>query len=261
MLYREKAPISNEAWTEIDERATEVLRSYLSARKAVKVNGPHGLDFNVITEGRLTNVKDQDGVNYAVYKVQPLVESRVEFELGRWELDNIERGAKDIDYGPLEDAMKEIALFEEKAIFKGLDSAGILGLDEVKTTKDIPFGKNPTDMLNAIVDGSVELRKAFVEAPFSLIVNDEIYRRILLADSAYPLIKSILKLIGGKIIYSHAADGAYLLPFDNDNLELTIGRDFSIGYQDHSPEKVTFFATESFTFRVLDPGLIVKFTV
>ena len=55
-MYRELAPISSEAWEEIDARASEVLKSYLSARRVVKVNGPKGLDYNVITEGRLGSV-------------------------------------------------------------------------------------------------------------------------------------------------------------------------------------------------------------
>lgn len=258
MLYRNLAPISNEAWSEIDKRAAEVLKTYLSARKAVKVVGPLGPDKNVITDGRLTKIQNMDGVDFGVYKVQPLVESRVEFELDRWELDNLQRGAKDIDYEPLEKAMKEIALFEDKVVYHGLDSAGIEGLEEARTTKDIIFGKSPEDMIDAVLKATIELRKAFVEPPYALIVNEEIYRRIILADTAYPLIKTILKLIGGQIIYSHVVDGGYLLPFNNENIELTLGNDFSIGYQAHTPEKVRFFVTESFAFRVFDPSLIVK---
>ena len=77
MLYRDLAPVPKEAWDEIDERAKEVLKSYLSARKVVSVNGPKGLDYNVITEGRLTNVEEDNNVCYAPYKVQPLIESRI----------------------------------------------------------------------------------------------------------------------------------------------------------------------------------------
>lgn len=261
MLYRNIAPISNEAWREIDQRASEVLKTYLSARKVMKVNGPLGPDKNVITDGRLTNIQDMDGVNFGIYEVQPLVESRVEFELERWELDNIQRGAKNIDYEPLENAMKEIALFEDKVIYNGLEIAGIKGLEEVKTAKDIAFGRSPEDMKEAVLKATIELKEAFVEPPYALIVNEEIYKRIMLADTAYPLIKTLLKLIGGQIIYSHTVNGAYLLPFNNENLELTIGKDFSIGYQDHTPEKVRFFVTESFAFRVFDSSLIIKFII
>ena len=110
MLYRDIAPVSNDAWKEIDERAVEVLKSYLSARKVVHVVGPKGLEYNAVPGGRLTNVQEEDGVCFGNYQVVPLTETRVEFEMDRWELDNVERGAKDVDYEPLEEAMKKIAI-------------------------------------------------------------------------------------------------------------------------------------------------------
>lgn len=259
MLYRELAPISDAAWKEIDERAEEVLKAYLSARKVVRVNGPKGLDYNVITEGRLADVLETDDVCYGNYKILPLTESRIEFEMDRWELDNIARGAKDIDYTPLENAVEKIALFEENAIYNGLEHAIIQGLKDALESEEITFGANAKSIMKGITDGLVELKKSYAEGPFSLVVNDEAYKRILSEETAYPLDKRIEELIGGKIVFSHVIDGAYLLPYDNENLELTIGRDFSIGYQNHSNEKVKFFVTESFTFRVLDPSLIVKY--
>lgn len=262
MLYRELAPISNEVWEEIDERATEVLKSYLSARKVVNVNGPKGFDHNVLTDGRLANTEELDnGVCYGNYKVQPLVESRVEFDMDRWELDNLQRGAKDIDYEPLEIAMRDIALFEEDAIYNGLEKAIIEGIDDSMELDPIEFGKDAKSIMEAITKGLVELRKNYVQKPYSLVVNEEAYKRILSTETAYPLDERIKKLIGGDIIFSHVVDGAYLLPVDHEDLELTIGRDFSIGYQDHDAETIKFFATESFTFRVLDSGIIVKFTL
>lgn len=260
MLYRDLAPISNEAWKEIDERAEDVLKAYLSARKVVRVNGPKGLDYNVITEGRLTNIAEVDGVSYGNYQVLPLLESRIEFEMGRWELDNIARGAKDINYEPLENAMKSIAIFEENAIYNSLEQASIYGIDESIENESIAFGDDPTSIMGAIANGLVQLRKAYVQGPFTLVVNKEAYKRIISKETAYPLDERIEKLIGGKIVFSHVVDGAYLLPFDNEDLELTIGRDFSIGYQSNDAQSVRFFATESFTFRVLDPSIVIKYT-
>lgn len=261
MLYRELAPISNEAWKEIDERAKEVLKSYLSARKVVKVNGPKGLDFNVITEGRLEGVKDQGEVYYSNYKVTPLTEARIEFEIDRWELDNIQRGAKDVDYEPLEKAMEEIALFEENAIYNGLSGTPIVGIDKSVELESIPFGKDPTSIMESITKGIIKLKESYQEGPFTLVVNEEAYKRILSKETAYPLDERIEKLIGGKIIFSHVVNGAYLLPYNHEDLELTIGRDFAIGYQAHDIKKVRFFVTESFTFRVLDHSIIVKYSL
>lgn len=138
MLYRDKAPISKEAWGEINSRAEDVLKSYLSGRKVVNVNGPKGLDYNVISEGKIEDIKTTGDVNYASYKVLPLIESRVEFELDRIELDNIVRGAKDVDYEPLEKSLKNLALFEENAIYNGLENS-IKGLNDY-VKDEIPLG-------------------------------------------------------------------------------------------------------------------------
>lgn len=261
MLYRDLAPISKEAWNEIDERAAEVLKSYLSARKVVHVNGPKGLDYNVITEGRLTNVQEENDVCYAPYKVQPLIESRIEFEMNRWELDNVQRGAKDIDYGPLEKAAENIALFEDKAIYNGVKDGMIEGLKEAMETKELIFGNNANDIMKSITKGIIKLREAYAHGSYTLIVGEEAYQRIISEETAYPLDERIEELIEGKILFSHSVDGAYLLPYNHEDLELTIGRDFSIGYQSHTNEKVRFFITESFTFRVLDPTIIVKYAI
>nr|WP_300003448.1 family 1 encapsulin nanocompartment shell protein [Tissierella sp.] len=261
MLYRDVSPVSKKAWEEIDERAVEVLKSYLSARKVMHVVGPMGLNYNAVPEGRLANVDEVDGVSYGNYKVVPLTESRVEFEIDRWELDNVDRGAKDVDYGPLEEAMQRIALFEEKAIFEGLDQAIIEGLDKEKCHAPIIFGSDAKAIMDSITEGIIKLRQSYVKAPYTLVVSPEAYKRILSEETAYPLDERIEELIGGKIVLNHAIEGAYLLPYDHEDLELTIGRDFSIGYQNHTNEKVKFFVKESFTFRVLDEAIIIKYNL
>lgn len=259
MLFRDLAPITNEGWKEIDERAREVLENFLSARRVVKVEGPKGFDHNVITEGRLANTIEDEDICYGTYQVLPLTESRVEFEMDKWELDNIDRGAKDIDYGPLEKAMEKIALFEENAIYNGLENALIKGLKNSVESEEIQFGKDPNEIMNVLTEGIIKLKKAYAEKPYTLVVGQEAYKRILAKETAYPLDKRIEELIGGKVIFSHVVDGAYLLPYNHDDLELTIGRDFSIGYKSHTSKKVKLFVTESFTFRVLDPAIIIKY--
>ena len=260
MLYRELAPVSNNAWEEMDERAAEVLRTTLSARKVVKVNGPKGIEFSAITEGRLGETKEEGNVCFANYNVQPLTESRVEFEIDRWELDNIERGAKDVELGPLEDALKELALFEDNAVFNGLEKACIKGLSEFG--EGLHFGNNSKEIMDSVLNGVLKLRENYAVGAYTLVVGEEAYKRVLSQEGGgYPLNKRLESLIEGKIVFSRAVKGAYLIPYDHDDLELTIGKDFSIGYQNHTAEKVRFFATESFTFRVLDPGIVVKYNL
>lgn len=46
----------------------------------------------------------------------------------------------------------------------------------------------------------------------------------------------------------------------DDDLELTIGQDFAVGYEGESGENVRLFVTESLTFRILEEGKIVSFS-
>lgn len=262
MLKRNLAPIDEKMWEEIDDRAKEVLESYLSARKVVNVNGPKGLDYTVVPEGRLEESDDnKSDVCYGVYKVKPLTEARIEFEIDRWELDNIIRGAEDVELAPLEEAAKKIALFEENAIYNGLEESMIEGLCDSSEQETIDLGNDSDSIMQAITEGMLRLQSVFTKKPYVLVVGKEAFKRINTHSMGYPLSKAIKELLGTEIVYSEAVEGAFLLPYDHEDLEMTIGKDLSIGYQSSDNNKVRFFITESFTFRVLDPDIIVKFEV
>ncbi|MFO7887978.1 MAG: family 1 encapsulin nanocompartment shell protein [Eubacteriales bacterium] len=262
MLKRNLAPISDEMWEEIDNRAKEVISNYLSGRKIVNVSGPHGLEKNVVTEGRLESLdcKDDD-VSAGIYKVKPLVESRIEFELDRWEMDNLERGAKDLDLGNLEEAAKKIALFEEEAIYKGFKNGMIEGLGSYTNGEKMTFGEDGDEILKSVSKAVIKLNKVFTKKPYALVVGDEGFERLNQNSKGYPLMKRVEDIIGMEVIYSHVVEGAFLVPYNHEDLEMTIGRDFSIGYQNNDNKKVRLFITESFTFRILDPDIIIEFNL
>lgn len=261
ILKRNIAPLTEEAWNEVDERAIEVLRSHLTARKAVHVEGPKGWDYTVVPEGRLALVEDENDVKTGVYKSTPLVEARVSFELDRWEMDNLVRGAKDVELEALEDAVHKLAIFEEEAIYNGYDKGQITGLKKSSDQETLNFGDNAKTILEMVAKGLIMLQDAFAEKPYNLVVGDEAWKRINRESNNYPLVKQVEELIGGKVIYSKVVEGAFLLPEDHEDLEMTIGQDYSIGYESHTDEKVRLFITESFAFRVLDPALIINFTL
>src|SRR5699024_1699031 len=107
----------------------------------------------------------------------------------------------------------------------------------------------------------ITLRENFVEGPLALVVGKEAIKRLSNGSQYYPLKKTIEELIGGKIIFSNTLEGAFLIPYDHEDLELTIGQDFSIGYEDHDAQEVRLFITESFTFRVLDENIIISYAL
>ncbi len=261
MLKKELAPLSATVWQEIEKRAAEVLSSHLSARKAVHVDGPHGWTYTSVSEGRLSLAGESGAVKTGVYQIAPLTEARVSFTLNRWELDNLSRGAKDIDLSALEVAAAKIADFEEQAVYSGYSTGGIVGLQKSAANEALPFGLEGSEIMEGLSRAVLTLQKQSVGGPFSLIVGEEAYLRLSRDVGGFPLTERIEKLIGGKVIRSLSLDAALLIPYDNDNLELTIGQDFAIGYESHTSQEVTLFLTESFIFRVIDPNLIVPFTL
>ncbi len=260
-LKRQLAPLTEEAWHGIDERATEVLKSILTARRVVHVDGPKGLNHTVVSEGRLTILEEVSGeVSTGLFKVKPLVETRTGFTLNRWEMDNLTRGARDVDLGPLEDAARKAALFEENAIFNGYEKGNIEGLAQA-ADRTLEFGQDSSSIMDAVTDGVLTLQNNFANPPLTLVAGEKVWHQINHEAGVYPLYKQITELIEGDILFSSALEGALLLPYNHEDLELNLGIDFSIGYQDHDSKNLRLYIAESFTFRVLDPALIVKFTL
>lgn len=257
-LKRSLAPITDESWGEIDDQAREVLSNKLTGRKVVDVLEPQGWDYSAVPEGRLDIKEDSpEQVRYGIRKVLPLVETRVSFKLNIWELDNLSRGAEDVDLSPLEDAAAKAAQFEEDVIYNGLGEAGIEGLfSSAGSSVNLPEGKA------GILEGASEAVTVFedqaIEGPYTLLVDKELWLSIARASNGYPLKRQLEDLIGGSIVYSPKVEDPALVSTRGEDVQLVLGQDFSIGYEDHTTKEVKLFLTESFGFRVLEPAAIVK---
>ncbi|HPL92564.1 MAG TPA: family 1 encapsulin nanocompartment shell protein [Treponemataceae bacterium] len=264
MLRTGFAPISPAAWGEINALVTETLTANLAARKFCDVSGPHGINFAAVPEGRIEVPANQkkDEVRFGVHRVLPLVESRVSFSVNIWELDNIDRGAKDADLDSVVEAAQKIAAFEDGAVFNGFKPAGIVGLnDAVKAEKPVTLTLDRDTLVDGISEGLLRLRKEGIGGGANLVVNPVLWKFLAHVVPGGSLASIVRKQIGGKIIYSEAVNGALLVADRQGDLELSIGQDFAIGYEGHDSQKVDLFITESFTFRVIAPEAVVPFTV
>lgn len=259
ILKRSLAPITEKAWAEIDEQARRVLVGLLSARKFVDVEGPKGWDYAAVPLGRLdvSGEASVDGIDYGVNKVLPLVEARAFFEMDLWELDNIERGAPDIDLSAMETAARNIAAFEEKAIFYGFQQGQIKGLKEAAENKPVQLTSDPGKIMEAVTTGLAGFAEASIEGPFYLVVNPGVWSKIASYSQGYPLKRQLKDLIGGSIIMSPFIEDAFLVTGRGGDMQLVLGQDLSIGFHSSDQKKARLFFTESFTFQVLDPAVIV----
>ena len=252
------APIPTEAWDEINERASEVIKSFLTARKVISVTGPLGLEKEALSTGRVNLIKDNNNVKAGLYEVKPLLETRISFTLDRWELDNLLRGAEDVDLEALEKAAEELALFEEETIYNGNKEAGIEGLTE-KAAHKISSTKEANDILQKVAEGILKLQDAYTDGPYYLVVSDEAYKVLSQVHGGKLLRELVKNLIGGEIIRSKVIKGALLLPYNHPDLNITLGQDYQVGYSEHSSKEVKLFIMNSFTTRILDKNLIVYY--
>jgi uncharacterized linocin/CFP29 family protein len=204
ILKRELAPIPAEAWTEIDEQAIRSLKAILSARNVVDVTGPMGTDFPGVAEGRLEFPKKgpNNDVTYGIHKVHHLVETRIPFELDVIELDNVVRGAKDIDLANLEDAARKIALFEEKVVYHGLPEANIRGLGHCAEGECLAMGSKPEQLLEAIAEGITVFTGRAVEGPYAFVVGPKLWSLMSAHLQGYPVKMQAENILGGQVVLS-----------------------------------------------------------
>ena len=99
-LFRDRAPITEAGWQEIEKEARRTLRALLAARRVVDFRGPLGWGASDVELGRADPIDSPpagETVEARLRRIQPLVELRVPFEVSRAELNAIDRGARDPD--------------------------------------------------------------------------------------------------------------------------------------------------------------------
>jgi uncharacterized linocin/CFP29 family protein len=259
-LLREQAPISSEAWAEIDEAARNTLKTLLAARRLVDFTGPLGWTTSSVATGRTEKLSPplQEGVVTRIRLSQPLMEIRVPFELSREELDAITRGAKDADLDPVRNAARAAAVAEDRAVFQGYGPAGIQGMFAASAQQRLTIPDNYEAYPDVVAEATHRLRSAGVNGPYGIALGPRCYTGLTRSTTrGYPIINHVRELVDGPIVWAPAADGAIVMSLRGGDFELIVGQDFSIGYLDHTSSSVLLYLQESFTFRVLSPEAAV----
>jgi uncharacterized linocin/CFP29 family protein len=252
-LHRELAPISDAAWSEIEEEAARTIKRYLAARRVVDVEGPGGMVLSAVGTGHLRNVTAPgEGITARQREVKPLVELRVPFELDRQQIDDVERGSEDSDWQPVKDAAKLLAFAEDRAIFDGYAAAGIGGIREGTSNPILTLPADVKAYPDAIAQALSQLRLEGVNGPYSVVLGADAYTKLSeSSDHGYPVMRHIKELVDGDIIWAPAIAGAFVLTTRGGDFAMYLGEDLSIGYLSHDEKKVRLYLEESFTFILL----------
>jgi uncharacterized linocin/CFP29 family protein len=257
-LHRELAPIDDRAWGEIEDEARRALTHFLTARKLVDFDGPHGWERSALGLGRVARIDDPppaEDVESRLRLVQPLVEFRTPFTLDRDEIDSVSRGAPDADWDPVVDAARRAALAEDRLVFNGYAPAGVRGLVETSTHEPITITEDYNHYPNHVAKAVETLKRAGVVGPYALALGPRCYTGVIetTQHGGYPILQHLRLITEGPVLWAPAVEGAILLSQRGGDFELLVGQDLAIGYRDHDATSVNLYLEESLTFRAAGP--------
>jgi uncharacterized linocin/CFP29 family protein len=252
-LHRELAPISDAAWSQIEEETSRTFKRYLAGRRVVDVDGPAGTAFSAVGTGHLhTIAAPGEGVIARQRDVKALVELRVPFELERQMIDDVDRGAEDSDWQPTKDAARKLAFAEDRAIFEGYSAAGIVGIRQGTSNPKKSLPADVRKFPEAFAEALSQLRLVGVNGPYSIVLGADAYTQLAeTSDNGYPVLEHVKRLVESKIIWAPAIDGAFVVTTRGGDMDLHLGQDVSIGYLSHTDTYVRLYLQETFTFLYL----------
>ncbi|MBV9410696.1 MAG: bacteriocin family protein [Acidimicrobiia bacterium] len=259
-LLRGLAPISDAGWTAIEAEAKSRITTFLAARKLVDFQGPYGWDHSAENIGRVESVPGPvDDVEARVRRVMTLVELRVPFTVSRSELDDVDRGSADADFGTLDVATARLGLAENTLVFRGQSGGGIKGLLDSSSHPSVrledDLGRYPTFVAKAVN----VLRESGISGPYGLAIAPAGYTGIIetTEHGGYPLLDHLHQILGGPVVWTPGIDGGVVMSLRGGDFVMNVGQDISMGYLSHDADNVTLYLEESLTFRVLEPDALV----
>lgn len=259
-LLQHLAPITTAAWDAIEEDVKPRLAAHLAARKLIEFEGPKGWEYSATNLGRRHPIAGLSSELTASQRVVlPLVEVRADFALSRSELDDVERGAQDVDLSALDAAARRLALAENQAVFHGYAAAGIAGLTEASSHAPIVLDPD-VDRYPAAVARAVDvLAQAGIGGPYGLAIAPDLYTEITetTEHGGYPLFDHIGEILGGHVVWAPGITGGVVLSQRGGDFVFECGEDISIGYASHDIDTVNLYLQETYSFRVLEPDATI----
>ena len=186
-LYRDLAPISSAAWSDMEDEARRTFRARVAARRVVDMPEPAGAEFSALGTGHVSRIEaDTSGVQALQRHVVRVVELRAPFTVKRSDVDDVERGATDPDWQPVKDAAVALASAEDRTVFYGSDAAGIQGIAPASDNGRVTMPQDVREFPNAVAKAKTELRLAGVAGPYNLLLPADLYTDCLLYTSPSP---------------------------------------------------------------------------
>ena len=256
-LFRDLAPITDAAWAEIDAEAKQHLTHFMAARRLVDFDGPHGWGHSAVSLGRAEPRDDSpfENITVASRQVLPLVELRRPVTRPRAELEQVDRGADDVDLDALDEAARDLAIAEDQLVFSGYPEAGIEGIGAASPHEPVALTTNFDEYPDHVAKAVSTLKTAGVGGPYAIALGPKCYQGVIetTQHGGYPTLEHLRLILGGPVVWAPAVDGAIVLSQRGGDFQLTVGQDVSIAYRSHDAETVQLELQESVAFQAAGP--------
>ncbi|HEY2430637.1 MAG TPA: family 1 encapsulin nanocompartment shell protein [Acidimicrobiales bacterium] len=260
-LRRAHAPVTDQAWAQIDAEAARTLRHVLAARALVDFEGPKGWEYSAHSCGKVADLGagPQEGVSAAARQVLPLVELRTPFTMSLAELDTIDRGNQAAELDAVTDAANRAGLAEDRTVFHGFAGGGITGIAEAGGYDAVSLSEDYSRYPSSVAKAVAMLRMAGIGGPYGIALGPRCYTGVVetTEHGGYPLLEHIKLILGGPVVWAPGVDGAVVLSMRGGDFALIVGEDFSVGYAGSDGDTVELFLEESMTFEVREPRAAV----
>jgi len=254
-------PIPPKAWDEIKKEATDVLKSALSARKIIDIEGPKGMDHPAVPLGRLEIPEEgqEQDLRYGIHSIMPMIELKSLFTLNIHEIETIARGARDVNLDPVQHAADKLAVAEDRIVYQGFKKAGINGLANSSDYKKVKWPDKITEIPQVITETVLMLQQQNIDGPYSLVIDSDKWDELYRMNGSYPLIEQIKEIVDGHIVLNKSTKDSMLVSERGDDFILTLGQDISMGYEYQEQENLRMYLLESFSFMVVEPRAVAVF--
>ena len=258
-LLRALAPLTDEAWSLVDEEARQRLAPALAGRKLVDFSGPFGWKHSGTDVGRASPISAPSPGTVARRRVVlPLVELRAPFALLLDELRDAARGALDVDLATLDEAAQAIAQAENVALFHGWVDAQIRGIAEASPHEPGSLGSDVVEYPARVASAVATLLAAGVSGPYGLALGPEAYTGVVeITEQGRPVVDHLREILGGPVVRAPGVRGAVVVSLRGGDFLFESGEDLSVGYERHDAELVHLYLEESFSFRIVSPDAAV----
>jgi uncharacterized linocin/CFP29 family protein len=260
-LLREHAPLTADTWAFLDAEATTRLSPVLGARKLVDFAGPLGWEHSATSLGRVGPAVQPlvDGVVGRARAVLTLTEVRADFSLSRDALDDVTRGAVDIDLSALDEAASRVARLENIALFDGWRDAGIQGVADASSHEPISDGPDAGGITRRVAAAVATLKRSGIGGPYGLAVDYGDWAAVVGGNDAggSPLLQHLERILDGRVELVPGISSPTVLSLRGGDYLFESGQDLALGYSFHDATTVGFYLEESFSFRVATPEAAV----